>query len=89
MHPDHGNPPQPVSGETGTGPAIPSDPLTEAIEVLFAARHQLTPGALRSLANIWSCGSAARYNAPHERFWDLDPDFFTEHDTVMALTGCC
>lgn len=84
MHPDHGTPPPPVSGATGTGPATPSDPLAEAIEVLFAARHQLTPGALRSLADIWSCGSAARYNAPHERFWDLDPDFFTEHDTASC-----
>lgn len=62
----------------------PSDPLADAIEVLFAARHQLTPGALRSLADIWSCGSAARYNAPHERFWDLDPDFYTEHDTTSC-----
>lgn len=84
MHSDPDSPPPPGHGRAVTGPATSSDPLAEAIEVLFTARHQLTPGALRSLADIWSCGSAARYNAPHERFWDLDLDFFTKHDTASC-----
>lgn len=84
MHSAPDSPPPPGHGRAVTGPAPASDPLAEAIEVLFTARHQLTPGALRSLADIWSCGSAARYNAPHERFWDLHPDFFTKHDTASC-----
>ncbi|ALE77009.1 hypothetical protein FRP1_30330 (plasmid) [Pseudonocardia sp. EC080625-04] len=55
------------------------DPLRDAIAVLFTARHQLPPDALRSLADIWSCGPAARCGEPHERFWDLDPTLYTEH----------
>lgn len=84
MHPDHATPPPPGPAETGTGPVAAPDPVAAAIEVLFAARHDLTPGALRSLADIWSCGSAARYGAPHEEFWDLAPDFYTEHDTASC-----
>lgn len=58
------------------------DPVTEAVNLLFRARHHLTPDVLRSLASVWECGSAARYGAPHERFWELDPSFYTDHDVA-------
>lgn len=58
------------------------DPVIEAVDLLFRVRHDLTPDVLRSLASIWTCASAARYGAPHERFWELDAEghFYDEHE---------
>jgi hypothetical protein len=66
-----------------SGDQDPPIGIYAAVEVLHAARHRLAPDVLRSLADIWTCGSAARYHEPHERFWD-DPAVFTGHDTA----GC-
>lgn len=58
-----------------------TDPVYQAVELLLKCRHQLPPDILRSLASIWVCGSAARYNAPHEEFW-IFTELFTEHDVA-------
>jgi hypothetical protein len=54
----------------------------DAVEVLFAQRHDLPPDVLRSLADIWVCASAARYGEPHEPFWE-DAEF-TGHDLAAC-----
>jgi hypothetical protein len=58
------------------------DPLREAANVLYLHRHNLEPDVLRTLADTWSCGSAARYGEPSERFWcDHEADgFYDDHD---------
>jgi hypothetical protein len=55
--------------------------IYEATEVLFASRHVLPSDVIRSLADIYTCASAARYGEPHETGW-LDPDRFRDHDTA-------
>ncbi len=66
-----------------------TDPAYAAASVLFRARHQLPPDLLRTLADIWTCGSAAGYGEPHERFWELndDADFYVAHDVEMCETS--
>jgi hypothetical protein len=54
--------------------------VQEAIDVLFSHRHHLTPDALRSLQDIWACGSAARYGEPYETWFTDDPEFYATHD---------
>jgi hypothetical protein len=79
---------EPTVGDQNTG-GYWRDPVHDAVEVLAAHRHELAPDVLRSLADIWSCGSAARYGAAAEKFW-LDDDgqdnaaFYGEHD----VAGC-
>jgi hypothetical protein len=55
--------------------------VQQAIEVLFAERHNLSPDALRSLRDIWDCASAARYGEPYEP-WEFDPEFYAAHDAA-------
>lgn len=64
--------------------AEPPDPVYEAVELLFRHRHNLAPDVLRSLADIWSCASAARYGEPHEEFWTAlaEEGFYGTHDTA-------
>lgn len=63
------------------GGATPAPTVQDALDVLFASRHQLAPDALRSLRDIWDCASAARYGQPYEP-WDYDPEFYATHDTA-------
>jgi hypothetical protein len=58
--------------------------VQEAIAVLFQQRHQLTPDVLRSLQDIWACGSAARYGEPYETWFFDDPEFYATHDTAAC-----
>lgn len=74
-----------VGAPAAIGPQT-EDAVIEAVNLLFRARHHLTPDVLRSLASVWECGCAARYGAPHERFWELDPSFYTDHDVVECET---
>lgn len=53
----------------------------EAIEVLFAERHNLGPDVLRSIRDIWHCASAARYAGPYAA-WEYGPDLYADHDTA-------
>jgi hypothetical protein len=62
------------------------DPVYQAVALLSRCRHQLPPDVLRSLASIWVCGSAARFQAPHEEFWS-DRELFTEHDVHTCERG--
>jgi hypothetical protein len=55
----------------------------EAIEVLFAERHNLGPDVLRSIQDIWHCASAARYGEPYEA-WEYGPEFYADHDTAKC-----
>ena len=60
----------------------PADPITEALDILFYARHHLEPDTLRSLQNIYLCASAARYGEPHEAGWVEDAEFYATHDVA-------
>lgn len=61
-------------------------PVYEATTVLFERRHRLDPGELRLLERIWCCASAARYGAPHERFWDDLDEQLTDHNLTECTT---
>lgn len=57
--------------------------LYAAVDQVFARRHRLTPGELFAVQRCWCCASAAQWDAPHERFWELDldgHDLLTTHD---------
>lgn len=56
------------------------DPVVDAVDVLFDRRHHLATDVLRSLRDIWACGSAAKFGEPHET-WEHDQDFYASHDT--------
>jgi len=55
--------------------------VREATKVLFANRHSLPLGIIRSLADIYICATGARYGEPHETGWP-DPGQFRSHDTA-------
>jgi len=61
-----------------------ADDVAGAIDVLFRHRHELTPDALRSLQDIWACGSAARYGQPYETWFTDDLEFYANHDTATC-----
>ncbi|MBN9758875.1 hypothetical protein Ae406Ps2_3009c [Pseudonocardia sp. Ae406_Ps2] len=72
-------------GSTGSaGPVL--HPVVAAADLLFEMRHHLTPDVIRTLAEVWTCASAARYGAPQERFWEPDTagDPFADHDTFSC-----
>jgi hypothetical protein len=76
-----------LTGDPDAAPpagAAPEVTLTDAIDVLFRHRHELTPDALRSLQDIWACGSAARYGQPYETWFTDDPEFYASHDTAAC-----
>ena len=58
------------------------DPLPSAIDVLWRCRHSLAPDVLRTLADIWTCASAARYGEPYERWWEGNDEdaAYSNHD---------
>lgn len=61
------------------------DPVLVAADLLFEVRHELPPDVMRTLADVWTCASAARYGEPHERFWEPDEELgdpFSDHDTA-------
>lgn len=65
---------------SGQARLTPSD----AVAVLFAARHTLAPDILRSLQDIWACASAARYGEPYESWWLEDLDAYRDHDVAAC-----
>lgn len=67
--------------------AVPPAGSTDCPELsaLWTARHNLPADVVRSLADIWTCGSAARMpEIEPDRFWDDDPDFYARHDTAAC-----
>jgi len=76
-----------LSGLLAQDDATPLAEITprQAVDVLFAARHTLTPDILRSLRDTWLCASAARYGAPHES-WEYDPSAYRDHDMAARET---
>lgn len=69
-------------------PELPADTDPDlvygAVAVLYKARHDLPNDILRSLADIWVCGSAARFGEPYERFWETNVEEFSTHDTARC-----
>ena len=64
-------------------PASPADPIGDAVNTVWLYRHHLPTDALRTLADAWSCASAAHHGEPYEPFWQFDEedDFYATHDT--------
>jgi hypothetical protein len=63
--------------------AKPKLSIYDATEVLFTNRHRLPSDILRTLANIYTCASGAKYGAPHETWW-MEPEFFENHDAAYC-----
>lgn len=67
----------------GLPPATaPADPVGDAVNTLWLHRHHLPTDALRTLADAWSCASAAQHGEPYEPFWQFDEEegFYASHD---------
>ena len=52
----------------------------DAAEVLFEHRHDLPSDILRTIQNVWTCASQARFGEPYEAFW--------EHHEWTGTPGC-
>lgn len=62
-----------------------TDPVSQAVDVLFAHRHTLPPDVLRSMQDIWTCASAARSGEPFEvRTWAEIRAEIAAHDTAAC-----
>ncbi|WP_226366933.1 hypothetical protein [Pseudonocardia sp. ICBG162] len=78
-HRDAGDPPPPTTPEQVLS-------IYDAVARLFERRHRLAYGELRLVEQIWCCASAARYGAPHERFWDDLDEQLADHDLTECTT---